>query len=675
MVKTISMNKFLVVLFLILITHFSIAQNVIWSDEVAEVSSEISVKQYSGKQALGEPSAYPSSDYSPTAWSPKKETSGKGEFIQVKFDKPVPIRQVAIVENHNPGAITRVSIFSTGGLEHEIYSKTPGKVDRDTRLLNIILPKITGYKVRQVRVEMNTKAVEGFNCIDAIGISESATPITVSIPLAKDSDFPEKAKNLGGAINSAFHDYIPQISPDGGTLYYTRMGHPENLGPEKYHDIWFSKIVNNKWDASVKMPPPINNTAPNFLYNITPDGNTILLGNSYDEDIYMSEIGVSMSKRLKDGWSNPVTAVIENLHSQSQFNEFFLAASKKAMLMSLDRLEGEGGNDIYVSFLKVDNTWSEPKNIGNIINTANIETSPFLAADNKTLYFSSNGHRGYGDKDIFVSTRLDDTWTAWTTPVNLGDAINSSASENYYSIPASGEHAYFVSQNESMGGNDIYRIKLPEAIKPQPVALIYGNVYNADTKKPMAADILYEIMPQGLEAGFASSGPKTGEYKIVLPLGEDYGFYAEKYGFLSLTDNISLKDIKDEYVEINRDLYLAPLKRGQKIVMNSVLFYQSESRMLPSSMPELKRLAKIMNDRPGLIVKLHGHTDSRGSAEANMKLSQERVDAVKAYLMEHGISEDRLRSEGHGPKDPMVENDTAEHRRRNRRVEFEVVTF
>ena len=658
-----------------LISLSVLGQEVQWASEVAEVSSEVTEKQYGAKQALGEPSAYPASDYNPTAWSPKKEASGKGEFIRVKFENPHVIRQVVVVENHNPGAVEKVVIFDTGGREYEIYNKGAEATDNDTRILNIILPKITPYKVRQAKVFLNTKAVEGFNCIDGIGISESAKPITVSIPLAEESNFPEKAVNLGGAINSTSHDYIPQISPDGQTLYYTRVGHPENLGPELYHNIWFSKRVNGKWDAAVKMPAPINNEIPNFLYNITPDGNTILLGNSYDDDIYLSEIGVTMSKRTKEGWSQPVRAEIENLHSQSQFNEFFLAASKKAMLMSLDRPEGEGGNDLYVSFLKTDKTWTEPKNLGNIINTANIETAPFLAADNKTLYFSSNGHRGYGDKDIFVSTRLDDSWKKWSTPVNLGDAINTPESENYYSIPASGEHAYFVSQNNSLGGNDIYSIRLPEAIKPQSVALIYGNVYNADTKKPMSADILYEIMPQGIEAGFASSDPKTGEYKIVLPLGAEYGFFAEKYGFLSLNDYIDLRDIKDEYVEINRDLYLAPLKRGQKIALNSVLFYQSKTEMLPSSAAELRRLVKIMQDRPGLIVKLHGHTDNRGSYEANIKLSQDRVDVVKSFLVESGIDEGRVQSEGHGPKDPLVENDTEEHRRRNRRVEFEVVTF
>ena len=336
---------------LIFLSFLIHAQDVQWAAELAEVSSEVSEKQYSAKQALGEPSAYPQSDYNPTAWSPKKEASGKGEFIQVKYDNPIPIRQVVIVENHNPGAIERISVFSTGGLEHEIYKKTPGKIDKKTRLLNIILPQITNYKVRQVRVELNTKAVEGFNCIDAIGISESTKPVTVSIPLAEESNFSEKAENLGNAINSTTHDYIPQISPDGTTLYYTRVGHPENLGPEKYHNVWYSKRVNNKWDVAQKMPEPINNEVPNFLYNITPDGNTILLGDSYDEEVYLSEIGVTTSKKTKDGWSQPERAIIENLHSQSQYNEFFLAANKKVMLMSLDRLEGEGANDIYVSFL------------------------------------------------------------------------------------------------------------------------------------------------------------------------------------------------------------------------------------------------------------------------------------------------------------------------------------
>lgn len=658
--------------FMLFVSIWVNAQKVQWAAEVGEVSSEAGDKQYGAIQALGEPSAYPASDYNATAWSPKKSSSAKGEFIRVKFDNPEIIQQVVIVENHNPGAISSVTIFSTGGGEHEIYHKPAKPLDKATRVLNIILPAPTPYKVRQVKVEMDTKTVEGFNCIDAIGVAESTTPITVSIPLAEDADFPEKAENLGTSINSSSHDYIPQISPDGNTLYFTRVGHPENMGKDKFHDIWYSKKVGNKWDAAVKMSAPINNELPNFAYNITPDGNTLLLGNSYGED---ADGFVATSRREKNGWSFPERAVVKDLHSLSLNNEFFLAANKKVMLMSIDRPEGQGSNDIYVSFLEVDNTWTTPKNIGKVVNTANIETSPFLAADNKTMYFSSNGHRGYGDKDIFKTTRLDDTWEVWSTPVNLGNTINSEASENYYSIPASGEYAYFVSQHNSLGGNDIFRVKLPNSIKPQPVALIYGNVYNADTKKPMSADILYEIMPQGLSAGFASSDPETGEYKIVLPLGEEYSFFAEKYGFLSVTDNINLKDIKDEYVEINRDLYLAPLKRGQKIVMNSVLFYQSESTMIPSSTSELKRMAKVMNDRPSMVVKLHGHTDNHGNYDANMKLSQDRVDVVKTYLVEHGIDESRIQSEGHGPKDPVVENDTMEHRRRNRRVEFEIVTF
>ena len=667
------MKKYILLINLCCWLVYGTRAQVYWANEVADFSSEVSPKKYGSKQSLGEPSVYPSSDYNSTSWSPKKASSGKGEFIQVKFDEPIAIRQVVIVENHNPGAISRISIFSTGGGEHEIYTTKPGEIDEEKRLLHVILPELTGFKVRQVRVELNTKAVEGFNCIDAIGVSASAKPITVSIPLMEDALFPEKPENLGSTINSAAHDYIPQISPDGQTLYFTRVNHPENFGSSKAHDIWFSKFINNKWDAAVKMPSPINNEEPNFLYNITPDGNTILLGNTYGE--YGAQLGVAFSKKEKKGWSIPVEGEIEKLYSESTYNEFFLAANKRTMLMSLDRPDGEGDNDIYVSFLQIGNKWSEPKNIGNIINTANIETSPFLAADNKTLYFSSNGHRGYGERDIFVCTRLDDTWTKWTKPMNLGETINSSESENYYSIPASGEYAYFVSKSNSFGGNDIFRVKLPKAIKPQPVALIYGNVYNADTKKPMAADILYEIMPHGIEAGFASSNPETGEYKIVLPLGEEYGFFAEKYGFLSITDNINLKEIGEEYVEIKRDLYLAPLKRGQKIVMNSVLFYRSESKMIQSAYSELKRLAKIMKDRPSLIIKLHGHTDNRGSYQANMKLSKERVEVVKKYLIDNGISEDRIQDEGHGSKKPLFENSSDENREKNRRVEFEIINF
>ena len=145
--------------------------------------------------------------------------------------------------------------------------------------------------------------------------------------------------------------------------------------------------------------------------------------------------------------------------------------------MTIVREEGFGDNDIYVSFIQKNKTWSVPKNIGGIINTAGVESSPFLAADGKTMYFSSDGFSGFGKRDLYMTKRLDDTWTNWTEPVNLGNVINSEENESYYSIPASGEYAYFVSSKKSLGKSDIFRIKLPNEIKPAPVSLISGLYY------------------------------------------------------------------------------------------------------------------------------------------------------------------------------------------------------
>jgi outer membrane protein OmpA-like peptidoglycan-associated protein len=322
--------------------------------------------------------------------------------------------------------------------------------------------------------------------------------------------------------------------------------------------------------------------------------------------------------------------------------------------------------------LKQGDKWSPPINLGKIINTPGEETSPFLSADGTTMYFSSNGRAGFGDQDIFVSRKQGQGWTDWSTPVNLGPGINSEYFDAYYTVPASGDYAYFVSYDHGFGKADIFRIKLHETVKPKPVTLVKGNVLNSKTNLPLAASIHFENLETGAEVGEARSDPKTGAYQIILPYGSNYGVRALASGFYSVNENLELK-ASDNYNEVSKDLMLVPIEIGETMKLNNVFFTAGTPTLKPESFPELDRLVTILKDNPSIFIQLEGHTDNFGDAQVLQKLSEGRVETVKQYLVSHGIDAKRITGQGYGATKPVSTGTTEEDRKKNRRVEFKIL--
>ncbi len=491
--------------------------------------------------------------------------------------------------------------------------------------------------------------------------------IVISAVSAQSLSDPEQ---LSEAVNTLHEERSPVISPDGKTLYFIRQGDPRNIGydifPEN-QDIWVSrKAQDGKWGKAYNIGKPLNTAASNGVMGVTPDGNTLLLFGNYDSP---RRGGASFSKRTKEGWSDPEEIKIKNYLNTSNWYQFALGSDGKTLLMAIQGKTNYGENDIYASFLQKDGTWTEPLNLGKTVNTVLNEISPFLAADGETLYFSTNGRGGSGDYDVFVTRRLDGSWTKWSEPENLGDKINTSGFDAYYKIDASGEYAYFTSTKNSFGRGDIFRVLLPKKAKPKPVALIYGKVLNAETKEPIEAKVIYEILPGGTEAGIANSTPETGDYKITLPSGNNYGFRAEAKGFISVNDNIDLTGL-EEYKEIRRDLELMPIRKGVNVRLNNIFFDYDKSALREESFPELNRVVEFLKENPKVEITIAGHTDSIGSNWYNKNLSSARAKAVADYIISHSISESRISYEGYGENKPLADNGTEEGRQKNRRVEF-----
>jgi len=619
------------------------AQDIQWADEVLDFSSEYREEKYTKEfraiQVLGRPNKLPQFGSSFCAWSPASRGDTLGEWIKVGYKIPMRIRQIAIAESLNEGTVEKIFLFDEHDRSYKVYeNRRIDTVAAVGRMLNVFIP-FTPYKVKAVKLILNVARIKGWNHIDAIGISASDVPVKAEINVSASIPAELKKENLGPAINTKAEEISPAISPDGNTLYFTRSPHPENIGRPDAQDVWYSvwqpdtiggsrTIRGGSWSRAVNIGPPINNSDQNSSFSITPDGNTMLLNNVYLPNGRMKR-GLSITKKTANGWEFPKEVKIANYYNDSEYSEFTLAQNGLVLIMTVQRKDTYGRKDLYVSFLKSDNSWTEPRNMGQVVNSAEDETSPFIASDGVSLYYSTAGFSGYGNNDMFVTKRLDDTWLNWSEPQNLGPNLNTPDWDAYFSIPASGEYAYFVSANNSIGEGDIFRVRLSPEVQPEPVVLVRGNVYNAATHKPLSSDLIYNTLrrsgtpdaagkasvghshstagkqagsPTGRRSkpssavyppeetvselteqpaaaqssttqlsvsGRATSNPSTGAYQLVLPVKQEYNLMASAAGFISVNETIDLTQYS-QYQEIQKDLYLTPLEVGQKIALTSI---------------------------------------------------------------------------------------------------------
>ncbi|MBS1537726.1 MAG: OmpA family protein [Bacteroidetes bacterium] len=654
-----------------------------WASRIVYVSSSFNEHgPFSAEQLLGKPNLYSyRGTQNPCAWAAKyedkenqKEFANRVEIIRVGFQQPMYAGQIAIVEALNPGAVGMVVVYGEEAEMDTVYQVIPSPAGTEGRVLNIFFEP-PNFRITDVEIHLHTGAVPDWNLIDAIALSNAPDSVHAEINVTQFAS-EIKVEKMGTEINSGTNELAPVISPDGKTLYFSRSNHAENISSSEATDIWYSELMpdGKSFSKAKNIGAPLNDIYPNFVCSITPDGTRMLLGNEYVRNA-APRGGTSISLRTDDGgWSIPKALNIVGYYSRNNYGHFCLSSDRKTLLSCLNRDEGAGNQDIYVSFQESDSTWTRPRNIGRTINTAGDESTVFLAPDTRTMFFSSSGHNGYGDKDIFVSTRLDSTWLNWSEPKNMGPKVNSAGGDAYYSVDVSGVNAYYVSTRGRFDNSDIYHIILPPSLQVAPAVLVEGHVYNVKTQHPVRATILYEDLKTGREVGMAQTNPKTGEYKIVLPAGNLYGFRAEADSAIPVSEHLDLRELK-QFQIIRFDLSLVPLEVGQKVLLNNLFFDFNKSIIQPESYSELRRMADVLRRNQSVRIMINGHTDDIGNDEYNLQLSKERAQAVLDFFVNQGVQSNQIEIQGLGKTQPIAPNNTEQDRQKNRRVEFIILAI
>lgn len=667
------MRRSCLILILLLLTSKAYPQQIEWADKVLKCTSAKGDKQHGCQQLLGSPNAMPQGGSNPAAWGP--ETRNDLAVLKLGFDKPLKAKQVLIAENHYPGCLYRVFVHTADGQKQKIYHNQQDTVTADKRLFHIPVSLSTLKPIRKVEIHVSGSYRKGWPQIDAVGLTTSSKRYQVPINTKSLSKQFGKAKPLSEEVNSRYDEVHPIINPSANRLYFVRTNHPDNKGGKDAGDaIWYLKRQpDGTWSAPKQLNNPLNTERSNAINAVLPGNNRVLVRDNYSKKP-PKQRSIAISEKRALGWGKPEPQTIQNFQNSNAESSFFLANDGKTLIMAVERFQGEGGLDLFVSFKEGEKQWSDPQHLGPDINTPADEITPFLASDHRTLYFSTKGLPGYGNNDIFMAKRKGEGWTNWSEPVNLGKPINSSEWDAYLTLPASAAYAYFVSYRNQPNMADIYRIRMPVNLKPQPVKMAEGQVINDKTGQPMEAKVINENLIDQEQFAQTATAPQKGAYKSIIPEGQKSGIFAKSDDYMAKAETVDASSL-DSFETVERNIRMIPLEVGQTIRLDNIFFEFNKSTLKPSSYPELNRVADIMNENPQMTIKVAGHTDSLGSKDYNKKLSKDRAKAVKNYLVsEKDISADRIEAKGFGESKPVATNETEKGRQKNRRVNFTILT-
>jgi outer membrane protein OmpA-like peptidoglycan-associated protein len=572
----------------------------------------------------------------------------------------------------------------------ELYAKMKNDPKRISTLQIVAKPKMPRYYNSLMRLAAAYHETcnyhEAIKTYEMVPTSETGYYRTAQQKIKQCKDaldlvahpIPFEIRNMGSNINTKYDDYWPSITADEGWFSVTvKLGKLEgqsDFGKGVHEDIFVSKKVNDKWTL-IQNVSTLNTIGNEGAQSFSLDSRYLFFV-ACDRQTGLGGCDIYYSIRTGDSWSEAINpgAPLNTKHWETYPS---LSPTGDELYFASNRPGGQGKSDIWKSKVTILENgmlqFSEPVNLGPVINTPEDELSPFIHADNHTLYYSSKGMKGLGGYDVFVSYK--NSKGNWSQPANIGYPLNTCNDEIGFVVNAFGDKAYFSSdgQEKNGQGRDIYEVKLQEGNYRPMKRMKYakGKIVDAETLKPMQAQIdVFSIKSN--ETVFRSvSDKKDGGFVACVPEDEDFGVHVSKKGYLFYSDYFSAQD--SFQFDIKGGIPMDVIEVGKKIILKNIFFDFDEFTLKKESYMELDRLVIFLKQNPRVRIQLAGHTDIKGSQEYNQSLSENRAKAAYNYIISKGISKNRLEYKGFGKDVPIADNSTDEGRALNRRTEIVII--
>ncbi|MFT3739052.1 MAG: OmpA family protein [Breznakibacter sp.] len=494
-------------------------------------------------------------------------------------------------------------------------------------------------------------------------------------------------QNLGSNVNSDYDEYWPSLTADEQTLVFTvrvprdtvlyKLGNLPQ-GPGYFQEDFYesTRAEDGSWIPRRRIDPPLNTESNEGAQTLSADGNWMFFTGCGRKDSKGS-CDIYFSQRTINGWTKPVN-IGGPVNTPFWETQPSFSADGRTLFFISNRSGGMGKNDVWsAQVVEIDGKgvpiFGNLKNLGEGVNTAGDESSPFIHPDARTLFFSSEGWPGMGNMDVFVSRLGEDN--KWMQAVNLGFPINTANEEVGFVVNARGDRAYYSSDGlaGNHGGKDLYVFELPQVLRPDPVSYVKGRVFDADTHSPVGADFELLRLKDGQLVVSSRAGAHDGGFLFCLPPNQNYALNVSHPGYLFYSDNFDLSNMHDASQPRLMEIALTPIKIGGNVVLNNVFFDTNSIVLKDESQVELDKLVLFLEMNPTVKIELQGHTDNVGTMAFNIDLSTKRAQTVVNYLVEKGVGLSRLSYKGYGFNKPVADNDTEEGRAQNRRTEMVVV--
>jgi outer membrane protein OmpA-like peptidoglycan-associated protein/tetratricopeptide (TPR) repeat protein len=510
---------------------------------------------------------------------------------------------------------------------------------------------------------------------------------------AMKNPYPFEPINMGPGINTKDPEYYPTITVDGRMILFTRRIDDQRVPVfKKQEDFYFSKLSErNIWGTAEAMPSNINTLLNEGAPTISADGRSLIFvacsDQSGNDDYGQGRTGYGScdlfyTKKLGNRWTNPIN-LPGYVNSFSWESQPSLSSDGKTLyfIRRVNKKVEAPNPEIFVTHFQNDGNWGKPERLPFTINTPLSEESVLIHPDGRTLYFASRGHKGMGGSDLYMS-RLDDEGN-WGKPINLGYPINTKADENSLMVSPDGEVGFFASDREGGYGDlDIYWFNMPENLRPVKTLYFEGNVFDLTNRKPLGGKFQLIDLKSGKEVIYSEADPETGEFMVSLPVNRDYALNVSYPGYNFFSQNFNMTNPND-LEAIHMDVPMSPLTAAKPTILKNVFFDLGKATLRPESGVELNKLVEFLLANPTIHIELGGHTDTRGDAVENMTLSTNRAKAVYDYIVNRGITAERLTYKGYGETvnintDEMIgklatEKEKEAAHQENRRTEYKII--